>query len=171
MNPALRATLPRPARPPAPPLPDLDRLDRTHLAALGMLSAFDRLLCRLEVGPPDDIALACACEVIAFFEGPGREHHALEERVVFPPLLASGDGALVRQVRRLQQDHEWLEEDWQRLLPQVQAIAQGGSFDLAHLRDALPAFTALTQEHIALEELLIYPAARRRLQAHRDERG
>jgi len=36
----------------------------------------------------------------------------------------------------------------------------------AFLRSALPEFTALYHEHIALEEALIYPEARRRQAAH-----
>ena len=38
-------------------------------------------------------------------------------------------------------------------------------YDLAMLRLALPVFTALYKEHIALEESMVYPEARRRRQA------
>ena len=69
----------------------------------------------------------------------------------------------MQQVQRLQQDHGWLEEDWRELSPQIEASAQGYNwYDLAMLRLALPVFTALYKEHIALEEALVYPEARRR---------
>jgi hemerythrin-like domain-containing protein len=73
---------------------------------------------------------------------------------------------MIQHVRRLQQDHGWLEEDWRELSPQVEAIAKGYNwYDLAMLRLALPVFTALYKEHIALEESMVYPEARRRRQA------
>ena len=64
---------------------------------------------------------------------------------------------------RLQEDHNWIEEDWLELEPHLQAVAQG--YRAQHhqfLRDALPEFTALYHEHIALEEDSVYPEARRR---------
>lgn len=66
-------------------------------------------------------------------------------------------------MQRLQQDHHWFEEDWLEIEPHLQAVARGWRDEhLAFLRDALPEFTALQHEHIALEESLIYPEARRR---------
>ena len=85
--------------------------------------------------------------------------------MVFPPLLASGDPLLVQHIERLQQDHGWLEEDWLELAPQIEAIGKGYSwYDIDVLRQALPVFTQLYHDHIALEESLIYPEAKRRRQ-------
>jgi hemerythrin-like domain-containing protein len=163
MTTASPARAPRPYRPSAPPLPEFDQLDQTHREALQMLKAFDELLAHLNDNGPDEIAQASAQRIIAFFNGPGRTHHADEEKLVFPPLLGSTDVELVQHVRRLQQDHGWLEEDWRELSPQVEAIAKGYNwYDLAMLRLALPVFTALYNEHIALEESLVYPEAKRR---------
>ncbi len=162
----------RTPRPPAPPLPSFDRLDITHRAALEMLVAFERLLDRLDDQGVDDDARAAAREVLAFFAGPGRDHHADEERLVFPGLLAAGDPDLVQHVRRLQQDHGWIEEDWLELAPQVEAIANGYNwYDLPMLRLAVPVFSALYHEHIALEESLVYPAARQQQEALRQGEG
>ena len=153
----------RPQRAAAPPLPEFEVLDRTHREALQMLKAFEALLAHLNDNGPDEIAQASAQRIIAFFNGPGRTHHADEEKLVFPPLLASTDVELVQNVRRLQQDHGWLEEDWRELSPQVEAIAKGYNwYDLTMLRLALPVFTALYNEHIALEKSLVYPEAKRR---------
>jgi hypothetical protein len=61
----------------------------------------------------------------------------------------------------LQQDHHWLEEDWMELSPQVDAIACGQSwYDIDALRECVEVFNALSLEHIALEEALIYPHGR-----------
>lgn len=152
----------RPLRTPAPPLPEFESLDRTHREALQMLKAFERLLVHLDDNGPDATANASAREIMAFFRGPARRHHADEETLVFPDLLNSRDVDLVQHVRRLQQDHGWLEEDWRELEPQVEAIANGYNwYDLAVLRHALPVFMALYQDHIALEESVVYPEAKR----------
>jgi hemerythrin-like domain-containing protein len=166
---AVAARPPRPARSPAPAMPEFDTLDRTHRAAMAMLQAFDGLLAQLHDEGLSDAARQSAKDILAFFNGPGRDHHALEEKQVFPGLLATGDAELVHHVRRLQQDHGWLEEDWRELAPQIEAIAAGYNwYDLPLLRAALPVFSALYHEHIALEESLIYPAARRQAQALKD---
>jgi hemerythrin-like domain-containing protein len=153
----------RPARAPAPALPPFEALDRTHHKIIEVLGQFERLLAHLDENGADDVARASAAEIFAFFEGHARNHHLEEERHVFPSLLASDNVRLVEAVRRLQQDHGWLEEDWLELAPQIEAIAKGYNWwDLAMLRLALPIFTALYHEHIGLEESLIYPEARRR---------
>jgi hemerythrin-like domain-containing protein len=152
----------RTPRSPAPPLPPFEALDRTHREVMEVLQAFDRLLDHLEDHGPDAEARAAAREIGAFFEGRARQHHADEERHIFPALLESGQPDLVHQVLRLQQDHGWLEEDWLELAPQIEAIAAGYNwYNVDVLRHALPVFTALYAEHIALEESMVYPAAKR----------
>ncbi len=153
----------RPTRSPAPPLPAFEALDRTHAEVLEQLRRLETLLVHLEANGMDADAQRLAREISGFFNTHARQHHADEERVVFPGLLASGDAELVQHVRRLQQDHGWLEEDWLELAPQLEAIGQGYNwYDLAMLRHALPVFTALYVDHIGLEESLIYPEAKRR---------
>ena len=106
---------------------------------------------------------AAAKKVCRFFTTHARAHHAAEERLVFPGLLRGSDRELIAHVVRLQQDHGWLEEDWLELEPQLEAVANGYSwYDLDMLRHALPVFGQLYHDHIALEESLIYPEARRR---------
>jgi hemerythrin-like domain-containing protein len=105
-----------------------------------------------------------ARQIVAFFEGAAHEHHAEEDRLVFPPLLEGSDVALSRQVRRLQQDHAWLEQDRVELKLQLDAVAKGYSWhDVDALRANVGVFTGLYFDHIDLEESLIYPNARRRL--------
>lgn len=164
-QPATRSTrrAERPARPAAPPLPTFEALDRTHAQVLEVLDQFDQLLQHVDDNGPDAVAQASARTIYDFFAGHARQHHADEEQHVFPGLLNSPDTELVQHVRRLQQDHGWLEEDWLELAPQIEAIAAGYSwYDLAMLRHALPVFTAMYHDHIGLEESLIYPEAKRR---------
>jgi hemerythrin-like domain-containing protein len=156
----------RQARPSTPQLGEFESLDNAHRAALAMLESFSKLLAHLDDRGLDDAARDSAREILGFFSGPGAHHHADEEKHVFPGLLASSDVELVQHVRRLQQDHGWLEEDWRELHPQVEAIANGYNwYDLAMLRLAVPVFDALYRDHIALEESLIYPAAKRQREA------
>jgi hemerythrin-like domain-containing protein len=109
---------------------------------------------------------ATAAEVIRFFSTTARQHHEDEERHIFPALLAGGDPDVVQAVLRLQQDHHWMDVDWMELAPLVAAVAAGqDGYDLAALREGIEIFTGLTQDHIALEESYIYPAARARLRA------
>jgi hemerythrin-like domain-containing protein len=159
----------RPSRPPrtrvVPPT-GFEALDRTHREVQAVLLRFGELLDHVDDNGPDAHARRVAGEIRAFFEGNARQHHADEERLVFPALLASGDAELVHHVRRLQQDHGWLEEDWLELAPQIEAIEQGYNwYDLTMLRHALPVFAALYDEHIVLEETVVYPAARRHQRA------
>ena len=152
----------RPDRPAAPPLPAIEALHDEHRAMLEHMALFDELVGHLLEDGADGRARELAARVRDFFDIHARAHHAEEERVVFPPLLASTDAELVHAVRRLQQDHGWLEQDWLEIEPQLDAIARGqATCDLALLRDALPIFRRLYEEHIALEEARVYPRARR----------
>jgi hemerythrin-like domain-containing protein len=146
------------------PLDGFDALDVCHrqtLMALGKLSA---LITRLTDRGSDDEARAMAHEVVEHFSKTSRAHHEDEERHLFPTLASTGDAATVQAVLRLQQDHDWLEEDWMELSPHLDAVASGQNwYDLDVLREAAAVFTALSHDHMTLEETLIYPQARARL--------
>jgi iron-sulfur cluster repair protein YtfE (RIC family) len=140
----------------------LDACHRKILLALDKLSA---LVGRLETTGTDAEARSMAAEVLTFFSTTVRQHHEDEERHVFPRLATDSDAETVQAVLRLQQDHDWLEEDWMALSPHLAAIAAGQSWwEVESLRDGLSVFSALLRDHIALEESLIYPQARQRLQ-------
>jgi hemerythrin-like domain-containing protein len=143
-------------------LPEFEVMDQAHRAVMAMLASFAALVSRLNDQGLDEPARESAREILAFFNGPGRTHHADEETHVFPGLLACSNEQLVADVKRLQQDHGWLEEDWDELRPHVLAIADGyNGYDLPLLTAALPIFHALYLEHITLEETRVYPAAKR----------
>jgi len=152
----------RPSRPVAPALPAFEALDRTHRDILRCLDDMQRLVEHVDREGLDAVARDLAREICTFFAGSAQLHHEAEEKIVFPPLLASGDAELVQNVRRLQQDHGWLEEDWLELAPQLRAVANGQSwYDIDVLRSGVPIYTELYRDHIALEETVVYPASRR----------
>ena len=141
-----------------------DVLDACHIQTVFALGKLAALVTRLAASGPDAEARAMAGEIAAFFSGTARQHHQDEELFVFPKLLASSDAAIVQAVLRLQQDHAWLEEDWLELAPQVDAVSCGQAwYDIDTLREGVEIFVALSRDHIALEESLIYPEARSRL--------
>ena len=166
---ALHHTAPgklRPRRESVAALPPLDQLDRTHHHMVDMLGQLTALVTHLEANGVDDSARRSAKLLCKFFSETARSHHADEETLVFPILIRQGDPALIAHVLRLQQDHGWLEEDWLELSPQLQAVAEGYSwYELDSLRQAVSVFATLYQEHIALEESLIYPEAKRQMAA------
>ncbi len=147
-------------------------LDACHAHVMEHLRHLQLLLQRLEREGVDDEARRLAQAITAFFETEARHHHEEEERQVFPALLSSTDLELVRQVQRLQMDHGWLEEDWRELSLQLSAVAEGYRwYDLDALRAGAEVFTALYHDHIAIEESLIYPEARRALRDEVDGLG
>ncbi len=137
-------------------------LDETHRAARTMLGQLGRLVAHLDEQGLDVTAEALAQDVLDFFDGPGKRHHANEERLVFPELDALENAELDALVRRLSQDHHWIELDWRELGPHVRAVAEGfNGYELPLLQAAVPVFEALYLDHMALEEAVVYPAAQR----------
>jgi len=157
---------PRPHRAAVPALPPMDTLDRTHHRMVDALADLAKLVDHLETAGVDPEARRSAKAICKFFSETARQHHADEETLVFPALIRRGDPVLIGHVLRLQQDHGWLEEDWLELAPQLQAVAEGYSwYELDGLRQGVGVFAALYQDHIALEESLVYPEARRQMAA------
>jgi len=141
----------------------LDACHRQILVTLDLLAA---LVARLKSDGPDGPAREMAKEVARFFSATARQHHEDEERHIFPRLLSRGDADLAQTVLRLQQDHRWLEEDWSELFPQIDAVANGQTwYDLDTLCEGVDVFTALSRDHVELEESCIYPQARAQLSA------
>lgn len=144
-------------------LEKFEALDHVHIEIVQRLRQLEQLVERLDKVGGDADARALAASICAFFDDTARTHHEDEERVVFPPLLGSGDADLVQKVQRLQQDHGWIEEDWRELRAVLATVAEGHSgFDPVGLRQMGDVFATLCLEHIALEESLIYPESKRR---------
>ncbi len=141
-------------------------LDACHRQIQQHLTELTAVLGWVRAGDNDAALRQQAGAIEAFFSSTARAHHAEEEQKVFPGLLASGDVDLVQAVRTLQQDHNWIELNWLELAPMLRALAQGEDWvDSAELEHALDVFLALCNDHIALEETLIYPQAKQRFAA------
>jgi hemerythrin-like domain-containing protein len=79
-------------------------------------------------------------------------------------LIEGTNAELANTVRSLMQDHFWIEENWIALAPQLRAIAQGNSWpDETEFLHSAQVFLDLCNDHIALEESLIYPESKSRL--------
>lgn len=138
-----------------------EALDACHQQILRHLTGLAALAQHIEATGVDDLARQQAGEIEAYFSSTSRQHHLDEEEKVFPPLLVGGDAELVAAVRRLQQDHGWIEENWLELAPQLRAIASGNSWvDPAEFQHDVEVFLDLCRGHIALEETLIYPQSK-----------
>lgn len=149
----------RPSRPSAPPL--LEALDHTHRLILQSLAELQQLVARIERQGVEAGARQEARTLCAFFNAHARQHHEDEEKLVFPGLLDLGDAELSAHVRRLQQDHGWLEIDWNTIEPMLDALAEGiAGADADSLRSAVLVYGELYRDHIALEEGVVYPRAR-----------
>ncbi|MFM2118625.1 MAG: hypothetical protein RL722_93 [Pseudomonadota bacterium] len=148
---------------------DFEALDREHQLVLDHLVILKRMVADLDARGVDAGVQAQAKAAVHFFDTTAHHHHAEEDRVVFPPLLEGTDADLADKVKRLQQDHRWLEQDWAELKLQVDAIAKGYSwYEIDALRAAVEVYIALYLDHIDLEESIVYPQARRRLAERAD---
>ncbi len=149
----------------ATPGPDgMDLLDASHRRIAVALDQLSALVSRLTEQGADAEARHLARQVHDFFASTVRQHHEDEERHVFPRMLAAGDPALLQTVLRLQTDHNWLEEDWLNLSPQLAAVAEGHvGYDVDALREWAEVFIGLLRDHMTLEESVIYPQARAKL--------
>jgi hemerythrin-like domain-containing protein len=97
----------------------------------------------------------------SFFSSVAKNHHAAEEQQVFPFLLSSENTETVAHVRRLIEDHFWIEKYWHDLAPMLKDISQGWpSADYATFGKAAALFLELCNQHIESEESMIYPQAK-----------
>jgi hemerythrin-like domain-containing protein len=138
-----------------------EALDECHRQIMAHLEDLTELARRIEAKGVDAVAQQQAGAIEAFYSSTSREHHAQEEKTIFPALLAMGDPALTAAVHTLQQDHGWIEENWIELAPQLSAIASGNNWpDPAEFLHGVQVFVELYTDHIALEETVVYPESR-----------
>ena len=145
----------------AAPAQPFKALDACHLQIQIHLDDLQRMAKHMESDGLSDADRKLAGEIREFFATHSRDHHEQEEKVVFPPLLASDNEELRNAVRTLQQDHGFIEENWIELGPQLSGIAEGNDwFDVAEFQHNVSLFLELMNGHIALEESLIYPESK-----------
>jgi len=136
---------------------------------LGMLAACHRriekqlaTLARLQRHLPehgcDADARAAARNILKYFDHAAPNHHADEEKSLFPRLAASAKECATL-IGELERDHERLEENWRRLRPLLAAIAGGQRANLSPAQ--VTEVTSRYQEHMAREENELLPMAER----------
>jgi hemerythrin-like domain-containing protein len=145
----------------------VDLQDKTHADIKAQLQILRGHIQAIETDSLDVHAREQVRKAIHYFNTEARQHHLDEEKHIFPVLLASPDEKTVHTTQRLIQDHGWLEENWIQIAPSLDAAAHGNMwFDPQELHHALDVFEALYLEHIKLEESMVLPQAKKRLDAH-----
>ena len=138
----------------------LDEFSNCHGGILGKLDLLDTLPALLA---PAAQARRIAADSLEFFGSVVYEHHAEEERELFPAVLASATaGAEHAQVKamveRLTGEHRDVEAAWERLKPHLKAIAKGHESKLDS--DALAALVVHYKGHARFEELHFLPLSK-----------
>lgn len=144
----------------------LEILDGCHHRVRRNCALIRRIAEHLEDEGLDDEVIAAAGSVLRYFDLAGRDHHRDEEEDLFPALLeAATRGArpgVATLVERLRGDHRSLEAMWESIRASLEAIRKarpGASLD-----PSLAArFERAYEDHIAEEERLLLPLARRLL--------
>lgn len=136
----------------------LDEFANCHGGILDKLDDLDRLPALLE---PAAQARRIASEALGFFGSVVYEHHAEEEKELFPAVLASATPderpRVQAMAERLTREHRDVEAAWERLRPHLQAIAKGHETSLDV--EALQALVAHYRGHARYEESQFLPLA------------
>lgn len=128
------------------------------------LDLLQRLIDYLDTRGHDRSTRSAAADVLRYFDIAAPLHHEDEELHVFPALAGSADPQAKAAIDTLQRDHARMAEHWKALRG---ALLRWRDEDNAPLPDAATrsvaaAFIGLYAAHIAVEEDLVYPAARTR---------
>lgn len=128
-----------------------------HVGIVSHLQELARLPALLE---PARQARQIAEETLKFFRTVVMEHHAEEERELFPAVLASAHKGEEHDrvqviVERLTLEHRQVEAAWSKLQPALKAVAKGAEADLDEA--ALAALVADYLRHARFEEGVFLP--------------
>ena len=110
----------------------LTNFSQCHVGITRQLQILAGLPALLE---PAAQARRIASDTVAFFRGTVHEHHAEEERELFPAVLASAKRGPEREqvqvlVDRLVAEHRQIEAMWSRLEPALRAVGKGQDADV-----------------------------------------
>lgn len=110
----------------------IQNFSQCHEGILSHLRVFSELPALLE---PAARARRLAEDILGFFRQAVFEHHAEEERELFPAVLASAaegeERACVQAiVERLTREHREVERAWARLEPELRRVAKGQDSEL-----------------------------------------
>ncbi len=135
----------------------LQGFSQCHVGIVAHLQALGRLPALIE---PARQARQIADETLKFFRNAVLEHHAEEERELFPAVLASASKGAERDevqriVERLTREHRQVEAAWSRLEPALKAVAHGHDANLDAA--AVAALVDDYQGHARYEEEVFLP--------------
>ncbi|MEO7057753.1 MAG: hemerythrin domain-containing protein [Caldimonas sp.] len=140
-------------------------LSACHLRIEQKCSTLRRLVRHLATFGADEQAQVAAAGVIRYFETAAKDHHADEEKDLFPALIesmAGSDAVCLREMTQgLTAEHRELESRWQHLRGALDRVVASESVSL----DALDveAFVGLYERHIEREDRELLPMAARLL--------
>lgn len=144
---------------PGPAAEPLADFSQAHAGITAQLKALGELPALLA---PAQRARELATRALAFFDDVIREHHAQEERELFPATLAAATRGTERSqvqalVDRLTLEHRQIETRWARLAPELKHVAKGrdSTLDGAELQHLVRDYMA----HAAFEEREYLPLA------------
>ena len=141
----------------------LGMLRACHRRIEKQLATLDRLQRHLPEHGHDEEARNAARAILRYFDTAAVNHHADEERSVFPRVIAIAGREGQALVGDLEREHRALGVQWSRMRPLLVGIAAGqranlSPRDVADLREAY-------ERHIALEEDVLIPMAESMLDA------
>jgi len=143
----------------------LEMLSACHGRVQNQCATLRRLVPHLAEHGANEEARKAASNVMRYFETSARDHHADEEKDLFPALIesmAGSDAICVREmIDGLTADHHALEAAWGRLRDVLERIAAGESAPLASAD--VEALVGLYERHIEREEDELLPMAARLL--------
>ena len=133
-----------------------------------------RLCQHLKVQGVDASARDAARDIRRYFDIAAPLHHEDEELHVFPVLEQSDDERLQDACARLRDEHLRIHAQWQvlrTLLAQLDSTPEGPlpEGQMGVLSRAADAFVDIHQEHLRLENQLVFPSARQGLNAARQQ--
>jgi hypothetical protein len=151
---------PDPAAVPAPDAP-IANFSECHVGIVAHLDSLGELPALLA---PAARARKIAADTLAFFDAVIIEHHAQEEKELFPAVLAGAvrgeeHTRAAVMVERLTAEHRQIEAWWSRIKPQLKQIAKAHDtpLDLVALQQLVGEY----RSHAAFEEAEFLPLAQR----------
>lgn len=135
----------------------LESFSQCHAGILAHLSRFGELPALLD---PAARARQIATDMLGFFPQSVYEHHAEEERELFPAVLASATPGDERQyvqgiVDRLTREHRQVEKAWEQLEPDLKRVAKGHDSELDPI--AVSTLVGVYRAHALYEEQVFLP--------------
>ncbi|MHB1241377.1 MAG: hemerythrin domain-containing protein [Gammaproteobacteria bacterium] len=143
---------------PAPSFDDpLGMLEACHERILRHCDLLGHVARAVMTGPLDDQARAAAAAVLRYFSTAGLNHHADEERDLFP-LLEGRTPELDQLIMRLCAEHQAMNTRWAALEPSLREPNE--IRDAAAFRADAEAFQRMYRAHVELENAQLLPRVR-----------